>query len=87
MGTPRSRPCYRTRNETVVLQVIDGLVPMITSVTVSRGADELGLTVSVAVPPPPTDAGEKTYDVFAGQPVRVNATASEKPPDGVTVMV
>jgi hypothetical protein len=76
---------YCTFKVTEVLRIFDGLVPVITSVDVARGVELVVAIVSVDDPPPSTDAGTNVHDVFEGQPVRLNATASLKPPDGVTV--
>ena len=69
------------------LRVFDVLVPVIVSVVVAFGVEFVVAIVSVEEPPPTTEDGENVHDAPEGQPARLNATDSLKPPDGVTVTV
>jgi hypothetical protein len=76
-----------TPRVTVADRLSTPLVPVIVSVELLAGVLPVVVTVSVELPDPVTDVGEKLGDAPAGSPDALRLTAPEKPLSALTVTV
>ena len=76
-----------TTSVTVVVCVMDPLVPLIVSVELPVAVVEATVTVIVEVPEPVTEVGENAAVAPVGNPLAVKATEPVNPFTAVTVAV